>query len=163
MALWSPLRIQLRTRHWQSRRSPTFVTKSRKESESSERSGSCSSVTTQIFSSWLIWSLPEAILHLRICMHFSSLLDAVTRYLVNEYVDTDLDRVINSHQPLTNDHLQLFMYQVCIPHSWRFLVIQRSLLPPLCWHHSSRPEAQQHSDHNRLYLEGRISSLLLTF
>ena len=33
-------------------------------------------------------------------------------YLVNEYVDTDLDRVINSHQPLTNDHLQLFMYQL---------------------------------------------------
>ena len=40
---------------------------------------------------------------------------AITRYLVNEYVDTDLDRVINSHQPLTNDHLQLFMYQVCVP------------------------------------------------
>ena len=50
-------------------------------------------------------------------MHFLFFIGAVTRYLVNEYVDTDLDRVINSHQPLTNDHLQLFMYQVCIPHS----------------------------------------------
>ncbi|KAK8795717.1 hypothetical protein WA158_000373 [Blastocystis sp. Blastoise] len=33
-------------------------------------------------------------------------------YLVNEFVDTDLNRVINSRQELTDDHVQTFIYQL---------------------------------------------------
>ncbi|KAK8810444.1 hypothetical protein WA158_007019 [Blastocystis sp. Blastoise] len=33
-------------------------------------------------------------------------------YIVNEFVETDLSRVINSKQTLTDDHLQVFMYEL---------------------------------------------------
>ena len=34
-------------------------------------------------------------------------------YLVTELMETDLGRVIASRQPLSADHTQYFMYQVC--------------------------------------------------
>ena len=37
-------------------------------------------------------------------------------YLVSELMDTDLDRIINSSQTLSNDHCQYFLFQVCGSH-----------------------------------------------
>ena len=34
-------------------------------------------------------------------------------YLVYELMDTDLHQIIRSSQPLTNEHFQYFIYQVC--------------------------------------------------
>lgn len=34
-------------------------------------------------------------------------------YLVYELMDTDLHQIIRSSQPLTDDHFQYFIYQVC--------------------------------------------------
>ena len=34
-------------------------------------------------------------------------------YIVNELMDTDLHQIIRSSQPLSDDHYQYFIYQVC--------------------------------------------------
>lgn len=34
-------------------------------------------------------------------------------YLVSDLMDTDLHQIISSTQPLTDDHFQYFLYQVC--------------------------------------------------
>lgn len=34
-------------------------------------------------------------------------------YLLYELMDTDLHQIIRSSQPLTNEHFQYFIYQVC--------------------------------------------------
>lgn len=33
-------------------------------------------------------------------------------YIVQELMDTDLHRIINSTQPLSNDHIRFFVYQL---------------------------------------------------
>ena len=39
--------------------------------------------------------------------------DATDVYLVYELMDTDLHQIIRSSQPLSDDHFQYFVYQVC--------------------------------------------------
>lgn len=34
-------------------------------------------------------------------------------YIVQDLMDTDLHQIIRSSQPLSNEHLQFFIYQVC--------------------------------------------------
>lgn len=41
------------------------------------------------------------------CSHFKDL------YVVYELMDTDLHQIIRSPQPLSDDHCQYFLYQVC--------------------------------------------------
>ena len=43
----------------------------------------------------------------------SSRTDFKDVYLVYELMDTDLHQIIRSSQPLTDDHSQYFIYQVC--------------------------------------------------
>ena len=52
-------------------------------------------------------------------------------YIVQDLMDTDLHQIIRSSQPLSNDHLQFFIYQACrhtFKYSWR------NLYPYSCLH-----------------------------
>jgi mitogen-activated protein kinase 1/3 len=44
-------------------------------------------------------------------------------YLVYELMDTDLHQIIRSSQPLSDDHFQYFVYQVCLLLWWRCVVM----------------------------------------
>lgn len=52
----------------------------------------------------------------RTLFHFTSSKQTITllvsRYIVTELMDTDLHQIIQSSQPLSNEHIQYFVYQI---------------------------------------------------
>lgn len=60
-------------------------------------------------------------------------------YLVYELMDTDLHQIIRSPQPLTDEHAQYFVYQVCMqqPKQLRPLTALRQVLRGLKYIHSA--------------------------
>jgi serine/threonine protein kinase len=57
-------------------------------------------------------------------------------YIISDLMETDLHRIIYSRQPLTDDHIQYFLYQVCALEAKR-LVRWRALPECLSSNHRS--------------------------
>lgn len=45
-------------------------------------------------------------------------------YIISDLMETDLHRIIYSRQPLTDDHIQYFLYQVCALEALRLSAVE---------------------------------------